>query len=248
MDQDPKRLTSTASVLLKHLHCVETQQSQQFLEQLTQLDRPTTLGFLNQHGYNLASTDPGLRNCFLDMDYLLRDGIGIKIACKLYRLAPGHNMNGTDWIPQIIQKILQQHDGQVQCFCYGTKEPWLSRGVLQLFGQVRVYQLDGFQSLAQYLAHYQQHAEPERFQLIVLAMGMPKQEQLAYQLKQQAQGRVLIICGGAIIDFMAKRFPRAPKWMRQNGLEWLYRLWREPGRLFQRYVIGIPLFFWRLLK
>ena len=51
-----------------------------------------------------------------------------------------------------------------------------------------------------------------------------------------------------IIDFMGGKTPRAPRWVRAVGMEWLYRLGREPRRLFRRYVIGNPLFVARALR
>jgi len=99
---------------------------------------------------------------------------------------------------------------------------------------------NGFLDIAQYIEALQPYRS--QFKLIVLAMGMPKQERIAIGLRQADIGPALILCGGAIVDFAAGRFPRAPLWMRSAGLEWLFRLAREPRRLFRRYVIGIPIF------
>jgi exopolysaccharide biosynthesis WecB/TagA/CpsF family protein len=77
-------------------------------------------------------------------------------------------------------------------------------------------------------------------------MGMPKQERVARAIRSAADVHSLIICGGAIIDFIAGRFPRAPKWMRRHGIEWMYRLAHEPRRLLARYLIGNPLFLCRM--
>jgi exopolysaccharide biosynthesis WecB/TagA/CpsF family protein len=57
-----------------------------------------------------------------------------------------------------------------------------------------------------------------------------------------------IAAGGAILDFWAGRFPRAPLWMRRAGIEWVFRLLREPRRLWRRYVLGNPLLLWRALR
>ena len=51
---------------------------------------------------------------------------------------------------------------------------------------------------------------------------------------------------GALFDYVSGEIPRPPKWMTEHGLEWLGRLLVEPGRLWQRYIIGNPLFFWRV--
>ena len=51
---------------------------------------------------------------------------------------------------------------------------------------------------------------------------------------------------GGLFDFYSGRIPRAPLWMRELGLEWVYRLLQEPGRMWRRYVIGNPLFLYRV--
>jgi exopolysaccharide biosynthesis WecB/TagA/CpsF family protein len=58
----------------------------------------------------------------------------------------------------------------------------------------------------------------------------------------------VIVCGGAIIDFLGGKVSRAPLWLRRMGMEWAYRLAVEPMRLFRRYVIGNPLFLSRALR
>jgi N-acetylglucosaminyldiphosphoundecaprenol N-acetyl-beta-D-mannosaminyltransferase len=84
--------------------------------------------------------------------------------------------------------------------------------------------------------------------VIVLGMGMPRQEEVAAVLRSALGYPCLIICGGAIIDFLGGKTSRAPGWMRAFGLEWLYRLGLEPKRLFRRYVLGNPLFIARALR
>jgi N-acetylglucosaminyldiphosphoundecaprenol N-acetyl-beta-D-mannosaminyltransferase len=91
-------------------------------------------------------------------------------------------------------------------------------------------------------------ATEHRPSLIVLGMGMPRQEEIASLLRGVLDHPCTIVCGGAIIDFLGKKTSRAPLWMRRTGLEWLYRLALEPRRLFRRYVIGNPLFLWRALR
>ena len=91
-------------------------------------------------------------------------------------------------------------------------------------------------------------ANIHRPELIVLGMGMPRQEEMAVILRASLGFPCLIVCGGAIIDFLGGKTRRAPMWMRGLGLEWLFRLGLEPRRLFQRYVIGNPLFLARALR
>jgi len=76
-----------------------------------------------------------------------------------------------------------------------------------------------------------------------MAMGMPKQEEVSVRLREALAHPVLIVNGGAILDYIGGKVPRAPRLMRQVGMEWLFRLAVEPRRLFSRYVLGIPIYF-----
>lgn len=134
----------------------------------------------------------------------------------------------------------------------GTREPWLSRAaerVKALAPGARCVRADGFQPTARYL----QLVAREAPDLVVLGMGMPQQEGLARALREAAlrgpEGRpCLIVCGGAILDFLGGRFARAPRPLRALGLEWAWRLALEPRRLARRYLAGNPLFLARALR
>jgi exopolysaccharide biosynthesis WecB/TagA/CpsF family protein len=83
--------------------------------------------------------------------------------------------------------------------------------------------------------------------VLLVGMGNPQQELwLAEHLADT--GAVLGVAAGAFLDFAAQRIPRAPAWMRSAGIEWMYRLAREPRRLFGRYVAGNPLFLQRVVR
>lgn len=204
----------------------------------------TTIGFLNQHGLNLMLEQQPIRDSFESLDYLLRDGIGVSLALKYFSMPQGANLNGTDLIPQIVKTFNAE---ETDCFVLGTRSPWLEIGSQNLIGDRLKAVMDGYQSEDEYIAFLEQHIQPGRFNLIILAMGMPKQERIATRIKETLDGNGVIVCGGAIIDFQAGRFKRAPDWVQKCSLEWLYRLLKEPKRLFKRYVIGIPVFLFRIV-
>ena len=90
--------------------------------------------------------------------------------------------------------------------------------------------------------------EAHQPEILILGMGMPKQEYFSAFLQHNYEKPLVVVNGGAIFDFIANRFTRAPSIFRKLNLEWLYRLMNEPIRLFNRYAIGIPKFFWILRK
>jgi len=72
--------------------------------------------------------------------------------------------------------------------------------------------------------------------ILVIGLGAPKQEVWIDNYASKINVKVAL-CVGAAIDFLAKEKPRAPVWMRENGLEWLHRLASEPRRLAKRYTV-----------
>lgn len=84
-------------------------------------------------------------------------------------------------------------------------------------------------------------ANPARF--VFLCVGSPRQEVVAYRLRQRGGLTGLGLCVGNALNFLAFPATRAPRWASQNGLEWLYRLFTDPKRLWRRYLVDDPLIF-----
>ncbi len=213
--------------------------------QLTELSRPTAptlLAFVNAHAMNTVAEDPAFFDALARADVLYRDGIGMEWMYRTHGRPAGLNLNGTDLIPRLLARF----DGRVIAL-YGTQEPYLERAATRIAADIApqsiLHNANGFLQADAYVSL----ARAQRPSLIVLGMGMPKQEQVAAQLRARLDFACLIVCGGAIIDFLGGKVSRAPAWMRANGLEWVYRLALEPKRLFKRYVMGNPKFLARVL-
>lgn len=73
--------------------------------------------------------------------------------------------------------------------------------------------------------------------LLFVGMGAPKQSVFIYENMHKYQ-IPMSFCVGATIDFIAGEQKRAPRWMTDHGMEWLYRLFKEPKRMFKRYIIN----------
>lgn len=215
----------------------------QLIESLSRPGEPTVLAFVNAHAMNSAAVSQEFFSALMSADLLLRDGAGMAILMRLLNQAPGLNLNGTDLIP----KLLSRYAGRTIAL-FGTQDPYLARAQAAVVSQIAPRSpcvvAHGFLDTA----HYVRLAAAHRPSVIVLGMGMPRQEEVAAVLRAALGFPCLIICGGAIVDFLGGKTSRAPGWMRSAGLEWLYRLALEPRRLFRRYVIGNPLFVSRALS
>ena len=83
--------------------------------------------------------------------------------------------------------------------------------------------------------------------ITLVAMGVPRQELFIRRYFDLMNTSVAIGVGG-LFDFYSGRIKRAPQWLRDCGLEWTFRLAMEPARMFRRYVLGNPLFLWRVWR
>jgi N-acetylglucosaminyldiphosphoundecaprenol N-acetyl-beta-D-mannosaminyltransferase len=229
--------------LVRNMARVHTPQGEgQLLDWLLRPGEARVLAFVNAHAMNLVAESEPFYQSLMSADVVVRDGIGVSLLMQLCNQVPGQNLNGTDLIPQLIAR----NDGQPLAL-FGTRDPWLAKAeevvATELAPRSPCVVADGFMELGDYIRIAARH----RPRVIVLGMGMPKQEEVAIGLRAALGFSCLVVCGGAIIDFLGGKTHRAPQWMRAAGLEWAFRLGCEPRRLFDRYVKGNPVFLRRAI-
>lgn len=231
------------SLLFEHVTVVDSVgEREAMVRELGHTSEPLVVSFINAHAANLAWSDQAFRAALSSSDVLFRDGIGMAIALPGLGLEPGMNLNGTDLIPD----ILRAHAHRSIALAGSTSacaEEAANRLRTQLNCRV-IAAIDGFRTDDTYSVWAHSH----RPEVIVLGMGMPKQERLALRLRSELDHPCLIINGGAVLDFLAGRVDRAPCWARAARMEWVYRLVHEPRRLWRRYILGNPLFLLRALR
>ena len=219
--------------LIERIRCISSEEERQhLLSSLGAVERPTILSFVNAHSVNLCVTSAPALAAFRASDVILRDGIALQLSLPWLGQPAGLNMNGTDFIPLLLRTLPAR-----RVAIYGTATPWLERCRAHLEDCTPHAYVDvqhGFHSNG----HYIECARRHRPDIILLAMGMPRQEEVAVELKRALDHKVLIVNGGAIVDFLAGRFARAPTLVQRLGFEWAFRLAQEPRRLFRRYCVG----------
>lgn len=228
---------SSIETLLQKIHIVRNEaEAQILLEKLSpdQLHGPLRIAFVNAHALNLCHKNPDFLQNLLACDYVFRDGSGMKILYQMLGWEEGINMNGTDFIP----RLLSRYQGKTIALM-GTQSPHLENSADKISGMGLnpVLTMDGFHDDTRYAQALSE--KPASF--VLLAMGMPKQERVASLIAEKSAS-CIIVCGGAILDFIAEKVQRAPDFFRRYGIEWVYRLAQEPKRLFGRYVIGNAIF------
>jgi N-acetylglucosaminyldiphosphoundecaprenol N-acetyl-beta-D-mannosaminyltransferase len=205
---------------------------------------------LNAHSFNVAKTDIQFRDALKNSDYLLPDGISIVWARKFLCNEQITKIAGEDLFFHKMRK-LQKTGGR--CFFLGSTIQTLKKiqkRATKEFPDVNTgYYSPPFKAEFTKEDTRDMISKVNDFNPDVLFIGLtaPKQEKWAYQNFQHLDAKH-ICCIGAVFDFYAQNIRRAPEWMIQFGVEWLYRLIQEPGRMWQRYLIGNSQFIWSILK
>lgn len=207
--------------------------------------RHLKLAFCNANLVNVAARDAAVMR-HLSGFLVLADGIGVDIGGWLLHGAPfPANLNGSDFIPSLLAAEARP----LRVGLIGGRPGVADRAAERLARRFPRHAFSvishgyfGASEEAGLLSELKA-APPD---LLLVALGNPAQEKwIADKLGPQ---HCAVAAGvGALFDFFAGEVPRAPEALRRTRLEWVYRLWREPRRLWRRYVLGNPAFLMRLL-
>ena len=204
--------------------------------------------FLNDHGYNIAQKDLAYRDMLNQADLLLNDGIGIEMGAKLFGFSFKENLNGTDLIPALFQSLNEEKDKQYRVFLLGAKPGVAQKAQDRLQEKYKnilfVGNQDGFfpkENTEQVI----EQINISKTDILLVGFGMPLQEQWIKEHRPKLKNTITMAVG-AFIDFSSGDVTRAPKIFRNLRLEWLYRMGKEPRRLWKRNVVGHIAFFYSI--
>lgn len=206
---------------------------------------------VNVHALNLAQREPWLRAFLNEGEIVFCDGAGVQLGARLLGHAIPERITYADWLWQLAAFGAARGD---RFFFLGARPGVAERAAANLRARFPGLQVVGTQH--GYFDKAPGHAENEavvaainekRPHVLLVSFGMPLQEQWLQENWARLQVNVALT-GGAALDYAAGELRRGPAWMTDNGLEWLARLLIEPRRLWQRYLVGNPLFLWRVLR
>jgi exopolysaccharide biosynthesis WecB/TagA/CpsF family protein len=203
---------------------------------------PVHFGYVNAHSLNLAYRDETYQNALQGCAYLLNDGVGLNIAARMRGVKFPDDLNGSDFTLQTLALAARRDWG---VFLYGGRPGVAEQATRELVRRVPGVRIvgvqDGFSGKADEVARRVRESGAD---MVVVALGNPLQELWLDEWLPETGCRVGVGVG-AFLDYVSGRVRRAPPWIHAIGLEWVYRLGREPRRLARRYVIGNPLFLYR---
>ena len=205
----------------------------------------------NIYSYNLAYEQPWLRTFFNHADVVRVDGAGVRLGARLLGHATPPRMTWADFAWDLADYAAAH---QYRCFLLGAKPGIAERAAVKLQEHAPNFRIVGTHHgyFNKETAHPENQAVINQINglqpdLLIVGFGMPLQERWLAANWAQLTPRVTMT-GGAVFDYLSGELTRAPQWMTDHGLEWLGRMLIEPRRLWRRYVIGNPQFFWRVAK
>jgi len=203
--------------------------------------------FLNAHCINVSAGDAAYRSLLLREDALVfGDGIGVRIASWLKKKPLRDNVNGTDMFPLLCRRAAER---SWSLFFLGAQPGVPDEAARRITPQYPGLRIAGVHH--GYFAESDEEALLQAIntsgaQVLLVALGVPRQEQWIAAHREKLQLPVVMGVGG-LFDYYSGRIPRAPRVLRKAALEWAWRLAMEPGRMWRRYLVGNFAFMGRVL-
>jgi len=230
---------SLAEVVQESLHAIDRRASQR------------VFACANPHSLVVAQQDTDFYSALTHADLVVADGVGALVVARWAGIRIGPRITGTDYFQGVLNALQQRGSGRV--FFFGS-----SQHVLNLIAKRFASDFPSLTLCGALSPPFGTWSEMENHRMVkiindakpdVLWVGMtaPKQEKWVEANRRQFNVPVIGSIG-AVFDFYAGTYSRAPKWVCNIGLEWAYRFILEPRRMWRRNFVSAPKFIWLVLR
>lgn len=216
-------------------------------------DGKLLINTINAHSYNTALKDSLFAEALTKGDVLIPDGASVVMACRWLKAKsqPTERIAGWDLFVHEMDRLNRKGG---TCFFMGSSEKVLElirkRAAVD-YPNIKVetysppYKPEFSEEDNKGIIEAINKANPD---LLWIGMTAPKQEKWTYTHWKELDIHCHVGNIGAVFDFFAGTVERAPLWWQEHSLEWLYRLLKEPKRMWRRYIIGNTLFLKNVIK
>ncbi len=243
----PQRQTPTPmdKVLGIHFANVSFPEAMSLLGATLKSSDSSNLFFINAHCLNVSFEDPVYRDVLKQTPLIFPDGSGIRRGCHLQGIPLRANLNGTDLFPELCRLLAEE---QKSLYLLGA-----TPGTVEKVAAWATREFPGLRIAGTQHGYFAKDDEASVIEAInasgadvlCVAMGVPLQEKWLHRHSGGLNTRLNLAVGG-LFDFYAGNVSRAPLYFRQKGIEWIWRLIQEPGRMWRRYLLGNPIYALRL--
>lgn len=218
---------------------------------------------INAHSFNTAKKDQLFADALTNGDVLIPDGVSIVKACKWIKAKsqPKERIAGWDLFSFEMEKLERESEklrtkskkSKIVMFMGSSQKvlDLIVKRAAEVYPHLKVvtysppYKPEFSDKDNKAIIDAINAANPD---LLWIGMTAPKQEKWTYSHWNELNIHCHVGTIGAVFDFFAGTVERAPIWWQEHGLEWLYRLMKEPKRMWRRYIIGNSLFLWNMVK
>jgi N-acetylglucosaminyldiphosphoundecaprenol N-acetyl-beta-D-mannosaminyltransferase len=192
--------------------------------------------------------NPELKQSVVNADIINADGQAVVWASKLFKIPLKERVAGIDLMKKLVELSNQK---KYKVFFFGAKETVIEK-VVEKYGKIYSPEI-----IAGYRNGYFKKEDERNIakqiadsgaNILFVAISSPTKENFLYQNKDILKDVNFIMGVGGSFDVVAGYVKRAPVWMQKSGLEWLYRVYQEPERMFKRYLIGNIKFIFLTIK
>lgn len=213
---------------------------------IQQRDASRFITVTSMHGVSESRRDQRFQAILNAADLVVPDGMPLVWMGRRH----GHALKRRVYGPELMEAFCRQTAGRYRHFLYGG-----APGVAEQLAGV-LEQRYGNEVVGLYSPPFRELTEAEKDEVTVriqatnpdlvwVGLSTPKQERWMMEFRERLSGSILVGVGAAY-DFHTGRLKQAPSWMREHGLEWLFRLGAEPRRLWRRYLIYGSQFVWNV--
>lgn len=203
---------------------------------------------VNIHAINTAWRDAAFREILNGSDLVFVDGAGVRLGARLVGRMLGERLTPADWIDDLLEICVRREWG---VYWLGDTDE-----VGEAFERRLKARHPGLRFAGRHHGFFAKHGpqsdavveqvNASGARVLLVGMSMPVQEKWIWDNRHRLAPPVRLALGG-LARIVTGHIRRGPRWMTDNGMEWLYRLAVQPRYTWRRYLLGNPLFFFRIV-
>ena len=229
---------------------VDNLNTREFIEKIfdqKHLNGPKVIFYINANTVNIAFKDKEFKDILNKASIVYTDGFGVVFASKILGRPLKERVNAADFFDEFCKKCIDFDKG---IYFLGGRQKMLEDLYINLKNRYSYLRILGIKN-----GHTPQDEEKDiineinklRPNILIVGLGSPKQEFFIFKHLPSLEVETIWTVGG-LFNLLSGKIKRAPLLMRRLGLEWLFRLFQEPTRLWRRYLIGNFIFIYRVAK
>ena len=224
-----------------------TDQLNDYILSIVQQNKKEMVLNVNINCINLAQKNQWLKDLLNKTNIVFCDGDGVRIGAKIKGIHIPEKITYNRWIWQLAELSAKN---KLSWFLFGGKDEVVKESSTILSNKYLGLNISGYHSgyfdFSKDSKEIIEQINKAKPNILVLGMGMPRQEKWIIKNFDKLDVNI-VLTGGAVFDYITGKAKMTPDFYYKYKIEWLYRFINDPVRLFSRYILGNPVFLFRVL-